>query len=96
MKGASYNNAYLGGFTYTYNNKDFSKGFTFTPMYKYIQKHRSPNNFQLTGTWYIHFAKTDCAHSAGLPTGGGKKRPRELHFPFRTTDMGEFKQAERC
>lgn len=24
-------------------------------MYKYIQKHKSPNNFQLTGTWYINF-----------------------------------------
>ncbi len=51
------NNAYLLGPTYTYNNKDFSKGFSLTAMYKYIQKNSSPNNFQLTGTWYIHFAK---------------------------------------
>ena len=53
MKGASYNNAYLGGATYTYNSKDFSRGITFTAMYKYIQKHKSPNNFQLTGTTTI-------------------------------------------
>ena len=33
----------------------FSKGFTVSAMYKYIQKHKSPNNFQLTGTWYINF-----------------------------------------
>lgn len=56
-KGFSYNNAYLVGPTYTYNNPSFSKGFTFTAMYKYIQKHNSPNNFQLTGTWYINFHK---------------------------------------
>lgn len=51
------NNAYLLGATYTYNNADFSKGFTFTPMYKYIQKNSKPNSFQLTGTWYWHFAE---------------------------------------
>src|SRR5574344_1322820 len=50
----SYNNAYLSGVTYTYNSKDFSRGFTLTAMYKYIQKHKSPNNFQITGTWYIN------------------------------------------
>lgn len=51
------NNAYLLGATYTWNNADFTKGFTFTPMYKYIQKNSSPNNFQLTITWYLHFCK---------------------------------------
>jgi len=53
----SYKNAYLTGITYTYNSKDFSRGFTFTPMYKYIQKADEPNNFQLTATWYIHLDK---------------------------------------
>ena len=53
----SYNNAYLAGATYTYNNASFSRGFTLTAMYKYIQKHPSPNNFQLTGTWYMNFCK---------------------------------------
>ena len=56
-KGFSYNNAYLGGVTYTYNSADFSRGFSLSAMYKYIQKHRSPNNFQLTGTWYLNFSK---------------------------------------
>ena len=50
-------NAYLIGATYSYNSTDFSKGFTVTPMYKYICDNESPNNFQLTATWYIHFAK---------------------------------------
>lgn len=48
-------NAYLGGATYTYNNGDFSRGFSLSAMYKYIQKHDRPHNFQLTGTWYMHF-----------------------------------------
>lgn len=53
--GVNFQNAYLIGSTYTYNSKDFTKGFTFSAMYKYIQKHAEPNNFQLTGTWYWHF-----------------------------------------
>lgn len=66
MKGASYNNAYLGGATYTYNSKDFSRGITFTAMYKYIQKHKTPNNFQLTTTWYLHFAKNGLCTFSGF------------------------------
>lgn len=50
----SINNAYMLGGTYTYNNASFSKGFSLTAMYKYIQKNDSPNNFQLTGTWYMN------------------------------------------
>lgn len=63
-------NAYLLGTMYTYNSVDFSKGFSFSVLYKYIQKHsvekqagdiltvtEEPHNFQLTGTWYLHFAK---------------------------------------
>lgn len=49
--------SYLVGGTYTWNNADFTKGFTITPMYKYIHSNPSPNNFQLTATWYIHFGK---------------------------------------
>lgn len=54
VKGFSINNAYLAGMTYTYNNASFSRGFSFSAMYKYIQKNSSPNNFQLTGTWYMN------------------------------------------
>lgn len=45
------NNAYLLGPTYSWNSEDFSRGFTFSALYKYIQGNDSPNNFQLTGTW---------------------------------------------
>ena len=58
--------AYLGGATYTWNNPDFTKGFTLTAMYKYIQKHREPNNFQLTGTWYVHFVKNGLCTFSGF------------------------------
>ncbi|MDR1881075.1 MAG: DUF5020 family protein [Tannerellaceae bacterium] len=50
-----FQNAYLGGLTYTLDDARFSKGFTFSAMYKYIQKNESPSNFQLTATWYLHF-----------------------------------------
>lgn len=51
----SFNNAFLAGATYTWNNSDFSRGFSVSAMYKYIQKLSTPNNFQLTATWYMHF-----------------------------------------
>lgn len=54
VKGFSFNNAYLAGATYTFNDATFSNGFSVSAMYKYIQKHKSPNNFQLTGTWYMN------------------------------------------
>ena len=52
-------NAYLLGATYTFNTADFSAGYSFSGMYKKIQKQEldKPHNFQLTGTWYLHFAK---------------------------------------
>ena len=55
--GLPFNHALLGGATYTWNNKDFSRGFSVLAMYKYIHKNPKPHNFQLTGTWYIHFCK---------------------------------------
>ncbi|MDO5571730.1 MAG: DUF5020 family protein [Bacteroidales bacterium] len=57
----SFSNCYLFGPTYTYNNSDFSKGFSLSAMYKYIQKIEKPNNFQVTGTWYLNFAKGKCS-----------------------------------
>ena len=45
-KGFSYNNAYLAGATYTYNNASFSRGFTLTAMYKYIQQVLAYDAFQ--------------------------------------------------
>lgn len=51
----SFNNAYLAGTTYTYNDASFSNGFSLMALYKYIQKNDQPHNFQLTGTWYMNF-----------------------------------------
>ncbi|NDW13334.1 DUF5020 family protein [Bacteroides sp. 214] len=55
-KGFSFNNAWLVGPTYTFNNSTYSAGFTFSAMYKHIQKHHSKHNFQFTATWYKHLA----------------------------------------
>lgn len=49
--------SYLLGLTYTWANGDYTRGFSVTPMYKYIHSNSTPNNFQLTGTWYIHFGQ---------------------------------------
>ena len=59
-------NSYLLGATYTYNSKDFSKGLSLSAMYKYIQKIDKPHNYQLTGVWYIHFAKDQICTFTGF------------------------------
>lgn len=46
--------AYLAGVTYAWNNPNYTRGITFTPMYKYIYGNENPHNFQLTSTWYVH------------------------------------------
>ena len=86
-KGFSYKNAYLAGATYTYNNASFSKGFSLTAMYKYIQKHKSPNNFQLTG----HGMSTSaiiCLLSPDLPTGGVRKPITEKRSSLPNRNFG--------
>lgn len=49
------NNAFLAGPSYNWNNADFSRVFGVQVLYKYIQKNAKPHNFQLTGTWTMHF-----------------------------------------
>lgn len=51
----SINNAWLGGIDYSWNATDFSKGFSLKVLYKEIQKKQ--HAFQLTGVWYVNFAK---------------------------------------
>lgn len=46
--------AWLAGIDYSWNNDDFSKGFSIKPLYKYIEgKHDV--SFQITGVWYMYF-----------------------------------------
>lgn len=49
-------NAYLTGITYTWNKPDYTCGFSFSAMYKYIQHVNSSHNFQFTTTWYLNLA----------------------------------------
>lgn len=92
----SYNNAYLFGGTYTYNNASFTKGFSLSAMYKYIQKHDSPNNFQLTGTWYIHFAKEGLCTFTGFADWWREKMRMATLFPYGTTVLGKPEQITGC
>jgi hypothetical protein len=72
-------NAYLAGATYTYNRADFKIGYSLSAMYKYIQKHsiekypgnsasviEAPHNFQITATWYLHFAANNLCTLTGF------------------------------
>ena len=79
-KGFSYKNAYLAGATYTYNNASFSKGFSLTAMYKYIQKHKSPNNFQLTETTALYESGNSRSEQ-----GHGNKKARLFYIQFQGT-----------
>ena len=78
----SINNAYLGGMTYTYNNTAFSKGFSISAMYKHIQKHDHPNNFQITGTWYVHFGKNGLGTFIGFADFWKEEQPGIGDFVF--------------
>lgn len=49
------NNAWLTGADYSWDSEDFSKGFSLKVLFKQIQDKQS--SFQLTGVWYVNFAK---------------------------------------
>lgn len=55
----SISNAWLTGVDYSWNAPDFSKGFSLKALYKNIANtmDAKPNGFQLTGVWYLNFAK---------------------------------------
>lgn len=73
--GFPFNNAYLTGATYTWNRSDFNAGFSLSALYKYIQKADKPNNFQLTGTWYVNFAKNGLLTCSGFADFWREKNP---------------------
>ena len=62
----SFNNAVLGGLTYSGHSKDWSKTWSVSAMYKLIPGtvglagQRDPHNFQITGVWNINFAGGWC------------------------------------
>ena len=59
IAGNKISNAWLTGFDYAINAKDFSKGITFQALYKNIANttDAKPNNYQFTICWYLDFAK---------------------------------------
>ncbi|MDR1557128.1 MAG: DUF5020 family protein [Tannerellaceae bacterium] len=70
-----FQHAYLGGATYTYDDADFRKGFSVSLLYKHIRKHTEPHNFQLTGTWYLHFGNKDVCTFSGFADWWREKTP---------------------
>lgn len=65
----SFNNAFLGGLTYSGHSKDFTKTWSLSAMYKVIpgtiglNGTKQIHNFQITGVWGIEFAKGWCTFS---------------------------------
>ena len=65
----SFNNAWLGGLTYSGHSADFSKTWSLSAMYKAIPGLKDlrgkcrMHNFQLTGVWGIGFANGWCSFS---------------------------------
>ncbi|TKG93399.1 DUF5020 family protein [Puteibacter caeruleilacunae] len=47
------NDAWLTGLDYSWNNEDFSKGFSLKALFKTI-RNTNDASFQLTGVWYVH------------------------------------------
>ena len=64
MPGGAYqiNDAYLGGVEYSWNAKDFSRGFTLQTLFKSIED-KNKASFQLTGVWYMNMLKNKVTFS---------------------------------
>lgn len=57
-----FNDAWLAGVEYNYNNETFTKGLTLMALYKNIRD-KNDLSFQLTGAWYIHFLENKMTFS---------------------------------
>ena len=55
VKNGSYDNAWLGGLTYSGHSKDWSKTWSLSAMYKVIPGNSQIHNFQITGVWNLDF-----------------------------------------
>ncbi len=51
----SFDNAWLGGLTYSGHSKDWSKTWSLSAMYKVIPGNAQMHNFQITGVWNLDF-----------------------------------------
>ena len=86
----SFNNAFLGGLTYSGHSADFTKTWSLSAMYKVIpgtvdaMGKKQIHNFQITGVWGIQFAKGWCTFS-GFADFWREHRPwQETEFIFIT------------
>lgn len=70
----AFKNNYLAGGSYTFRGKDFSKFISFSLLYKYIQKHHDPHNFQISCVWKMDFLKRLCSFSGFADWGRDKGR----------------------
>lgn len=55
IQNGSYNNAWLGGLTYSGHSNDWSKTWSVSAMYKAIPGNSKVHNFQISGVWNLDF-----------------------------------------
>ena len=90
------NNAFLGGVSYSWNNADFSRVFGLQVLYKYIQKNEKPHNFQLTGTWTLHFDEGKYTFSGFMDFWREKHNGHDFIFmsePQFLVNLNKFKHV---
>ena len=82
------NNAYLFGGTYSWNASDFSKGFSLSAMYKYIQTNASPSNVQLTVVWYLNMLNNKLSFTGFADFWTEKHTVSNDNFQINFQDVG--------
>lgn len=94
----SYNDAYLIGAAYNWNNASFTKTFSIQTLYRYLanQQIGTKHSWQLTTVWGIHFADglcsftgyTDLAHDNSVD--GALQFSSEPQFWFNLNKLKAF------
>lgn len=79
-KGYLFNNCYLTGLTYGINSKDFTKGISFSLMYKYIEKLDQAHNAQFTTVWYYNFLNKACTFNGFADVWSEDSRNTKVKF----------------
>ena len=83
-----FNNAILGGLTYSGHSKDFTKTWSLSALYKAIPGtvdmlgRKQAHNFQITGVWGINFAKGWCDFSGFFDFWREHRPWQETEFIF--------------
>ena len=87
---ASFQNAYLGGLTYTYNNSSFTKGFSLSAIISIFRSLNLQTISSLPELGICTSEKTEYVRSAALLISGEKKGTilTAISFSFQNLNSG--------